>query len=103
MIYENFKARYTRVTRKLKRQQFARKKLIIITYHEKDYSKRSIVNKFKIKSKQLHNQIKNKKKLISVISYIQKLNIDVCSKFSHFEDEFMKWFTEAKDQLKTVT
>ena len=76
---------------------------MIITYYKKGYSKRSTVNKFEIEPKQLCNWIKNKKKLISITPYIQKLNIDTYPKFLYLEDKLMKQFIEAKDQLKTVT
>ncbi|CAI2199520.1 9173_t:CDS:2, partial [Funneliformis geosporum] len=42
-------------------------------------------------------------KLISVAPYVQKLNTDACSKFSHIENELIKWFTKARGQFKTVT
>ena len=70
MVRGNFKAKRARVTGKLKRQWSAREKLMIITYHEKGHSKRSTVNKFEIESKQLHDWIKNKEKLISVTPYV---------------------------------
>ncbi len=35
-------------------------------------------------------------------SYIQKLNISACSKYSHFEDELIKQFSKTRNQLKTV-
>ena len=70
MVHGNFKAKHARVTGKLKRQWSAKEKLIIITYHKKDYSKRSTADKFEIESKQLHDWIKNKEKLISVTPYV---------------------------------
>ncbi|CAI2197199.1 11752_t:CDS:1, partial [Funneliformis geosporum] len=54
-------------------------------------------------SKQLHDWINNKDKLISVTLYIQKLNTDIHLKFLYIEDELIEWFTEARGQLKTVT
>jgi len=103
MVHENFKTRHARVTRKLKRQWSVREKLMIITYHEKGHSKRLTADKFGIELRQFRDWIKNKEKLISVTSYVQKLNIGAHPKFSHLEDELMEWFTEARSQLKTVT
>ena len=71
MVRENFNTCRTRVTEKKKRQWSAREKLMIIIYFEKGYSKRSTANKFEIISKQLHEWLSNKEKLLYVIPYTQ--------------------------------
>ncbi len=48
MVRRNFKTRRANVTKKMKRQWSAREKLMVITYHEKDHSKRSTAEKFNI-------------------------------------------------------
>ena len=103
MVCGNFKAKCTRVSEKKKRQQSAREKLMIITYHEKGHSKRSTADKFGIEPKQLRDWINNKDKLISVTPYVQKLNTGVYLKFLYIEGKLIEQFTEARSQLKTVT
>lgn len=103
MVRGNFKANRARVTQKMKRQWSAREKLMIITYYEKGHSKRSTADKFRIEPKQLRDWINNKEKLISVAPHVQKLNLGARPKFPHLENELMEWFTEARNQLKTVT
>ena len=48
---------------------------MIITYFEKGHSKHSTADKFGITSKQLHEWLSNKEKLLHVSPYTQKLNI----------------------------
>ena len=76
---------------------------MIITYHEKGHSKRSTADKFGIQPKQLRDWLRNKEKLVNVAPCVQKLNLGAHPKFPHLEDELMEWFTEARNQLKTVT
>jgi transposase-like protein len=103
MVRGNFKAKRASVTKKMKRQWSAREKLMIITYYEKGHSKRSTADKFGIEPKQLRDWLNNKEKLLSVAPHVQKLNLGARPKFPHLEDELMEWFTEARNQLKTVT
>src|ERR1044072_5666670 len=97
MVCENCKTRRARarVIRKIKRQWSAQEKLMVITYYEKDYSKRSTANKFNIQLKQLQNWLKNKEKLLRTASYTQKLTTGTHPKYPLLEDELFEWFKES--------
>ncbi len=58
--YANKNTNHARVTEKLCWQWNVYEKIMIIIYHEKGYSKRSIAAKFKIELKQLRDWLSKK-------------------------------------------
>ena len=68
---------------------------MIITFYEKGHSKRLTADKFGIEPKQLHEQIRNKEKLLNVVPYTQRLNIGARPKYPHLESKLIDWIKEA--------
>ena len=69
---------------------------MVITYYEKDHSKRSTTDKFNIQLKQLWDWLKNKEKLLRTAPYTQKLTTGAHSKYPLLENELFEWFKESQ-------
>lgn len=103
MLKGNFGAQRAINTQKKCRQWNARKKLMVMFYHENEHSIRVTANKYRIELKQVCDWKNKKTNLICAAPYVQKLNIGAQPKYSQLEEELLEWVRDLRRQLKTVT
>ena len=74
VIIGNKHYNHARITKKLRRQWYAREKLMILHYAQRVQSKKATAKRFNIKLKQIRDWEKKREQLMSLAPYIKKLH-----------------------------
>ncbi len=92
---------YARVTKKLRRQWYAREKLMILYYAQRVQSKKTAAKRFDIEPKQIRDWEKKREQLMSLAPYIKKLHPGRSSNLPELEKLLFQWLQNLRQESKS--